>query len=990
MILEPAVSRLKGLFYTLLEHGQLNDAFVIADAFKRCLHSRIGRTLQASTVHESTMLLRNLLTCSAIGPLTKAKILKSVTEDVDIAIAPNTCREEENIAKELFDQSGHIHGALDINVRQTCRDIKNGVGDLDQAVQLLDGYVETYEAQGDLAGVQHAIKKFKEHITPHQNFELELSLLHMAQEVAKRSGMEVPHVIWSVQIFGTWLNVGGRTARIIERSEALHASLARCDCQWLKGYIAQILAQAHWKIQEYNKAALWADRCRSSWHVCYGEERARAATIHLRAKLHPDIKDDEIQHVVDSANKLIEDEINSGFLEAAMDKIEWICTRVFRPRDPMQSGWLARLEELVPRLPLESSRVGDLRLANLYQNVANARLCAAKTRADTIWEEEVITMSEKAVALYTKHKRVVEAASTLQIHGFAVYSIFEKVPNTQTLERAFELFSSAHDSFRTTATIKMISTSTYWCSLILYTGWSKGWTSTVTALNALLGAETAKTEERIEKSILGGWQALALKQKTSASEEVKSTYDRALNICLSAELPIDLWEWIQKAKTRNLSDLLGLGILVPYELKRAILENGKTKELFEKEERMLRASNKTEPASRLGLRGELHIHQKQMREYPDLKAVMDLREATPIKLPHLHNLTSSINRSGLCSHVTLVDWFFAKDGIYLCAVRDQQQPIVRRCSMNKRELEAWRGKWIDTKDWIRFDDLGEDDPDYCLRQLDSLIQPLAEMTKPEDLLILSPTGVLHSVPIHALWVNGEPLIVRNPIAYCASLTSFAQCVQRAVANEAGGRPKTVMAVYEDTPGTPFSPVEQDRVYTAAKDLGTAIGASVLTGKSVGRKDFDESIQASSLVHFHGHCTFDEAQVTNQCFVLGDGRVAVADLFNLKLRAPHITLIACDSSSQSIAAGDEPLGMVTALLCAGASSVIGTLWTTSSSNGRRFSEHFYSALDESGPSGVLDLAAALRKAVLTIRGNRRTRQPYHWASFVLHGSWFLKK
>lgn len=121
-------------------------------------------------------------------------------------------------------------------------------------------------------------------------------------------------------------------------------------------------------------------------------------------------------------------------------------------------------------------------------------------------------------------------------------------------------------------------------------------------------------------------------------------------------------------------------------------------------------------------------------------------------------------------------------------------------------------------------------------------------------------------------------------------------------------------------------------------------------------------------------------------------MAVKDLFDFRVKASHISLLACSSAVQRFQAGDEPLGLVTAFLSAGATSVLGTLWPVQSPAARRFTEYFYTHLLQSAREeyeyGVYDLAYATREAVLDVKQCWEFRQPYHWASFVLHGAWFF--
>lgn len=104
-------------------------------------------------------------------------------------------------------------------------------------------------------------------------------------------------------------------------------------------------------------------------------------------------------------------------------------------------------------------------------------------------------------------------------------------------------------------------------------------------------------------------------------------------------------------------------------------------------------------------------------------------------------------------------------------------------------------------------------------------------------------------------------------------------------------------------------------------------------------------------------------------------------------APVYTIIACDSSTQEIGAGEEPLGLLSALLYAGAASLLGCLWPIKSEAGCTFSIRFYkslkSQLETPSPqaeSNVLNLAAAMRDAVIDMRRSPDTDRPYFWASF----------
>lgn len=162
-----------------------------------------------------------------------------------------------------------------------------------------------------------------------------------------------------------------------------------------------------------------------------------------------------------------------------------------------------------------------------------------------------------------------------------------------------------------------------------------------------------------------------------------------------------------------------------------------------------------------------------------------------------------------------------------------------------------------------------------------------------------PTGILHSLPLHALRVGprgqGEILIVRNPITYCASLTSFVQCCRRAnsVTTTDIKPNKRLLAVYERESGDQldnknFSDEERHQVYLSIKSLAEELRGESLCGEEVTYQTFKESLEKSDFIHFHGHCDFDTKVIADQSLrILGDS--GAAGLFSLSIvKWPFLT------------------------------------------------------------------------------------------------------
>lgn len=88
------------------------------------------------------------------------------------------------------------------------------------------------------------------------------------------------------------------------------------------------------------------------------------------------------------------------------------------------------------------------------------------------------------------------------------------------------------------------------------------------------------------------------------------------------------------------------------------------------------------------------------------------------------------------------------------------------------------------------EDLSHPDAKKLLRKLNPLVKPLAEHTRPGQVLVFSAIERLHQVPLHALLVDKKILIERNPVVYCSSLTILHVVYQRRQAKEGRDKPST--------------------------------------------------------------------------------------------------------------------------------------------------------------------------------------------------------
>ncbi|KAG6056071.1 hypothetical protein E4U32_005921 [Claviceps aff. humidiphila group G2b] len=164
---------------------------------------------------------------------------------------------------------------------------------------------------------------------------------------------------------------------------------------------------------------------------------------------------------------------------------------------------------------------------------------------------------------------------------------------------------------------------------------------------------------------------------------------------------------------------------------------------------------------------------------------------------------------------------------------DHEHPSVTKCKISVKQVKSWKKKWLHAEPGEQSapqkgDRHAEDDDNFCIRALDALIAPLQRQSKPGDLLFLLPTGILRSIPLHALWLPSR-MLLRSEIQSCTETAS------RHSGNAVGTRAKRMT-------------MEVCRLLRCDRDREWAF-AGVYEGKR-GRTCYaDEQTETYVLVHF---------------------------------------------------------------------------------------------------------------------------------------------
>lgn len=261
----------------------------------------------------------------------------------------------------------------------------------------------------------------------------------------------------------------------------------------------------------------------------------------------------------------------------------------------------------------------------------------------------------------------------------------------------------------------------------------------------------------------------------------------------------------------------------------------------------------------------------------------------------------------------------------------------------------------------------------------ALIGPIVDLLDQAERVVIVPHGPLHQLSFAALLDDaGEPLLLRAPdLAYVPSATLLRIFGERA---EHAGTPRSACLALGYDGGTADLRHTQPEAEAVARISG---GVAWQGAAGMGER-LRQVAGEYRWLHFACHGEFDHDDPLRSWLEIGpDERLDAATIMeHWRLRADLVTLSACRSGVSQVLRGDEPMGLVRALLYAGARAVLVTLWQVEDTSARLLMEHFYTSLLQQGTRA--DPAAALRDAQHYLREQVPYAEPEFWAAYVVVG------
>jgi CHAT domain-containing protein/tetratricopeptide (TPR) repeat protein len=507
--------------------------------------------------------------------------------------------------------------------------------------------------------------------------------------------------------------------------------------------------------------------------------------------------------------------------------------------------------------------------------------------------------------------------------------------------------------------------------------------------------------------------------KTSFATLGQDLYKDMVQLCLSMGRRVQAVEYVGRAKSRAILDLLSNSPIDVGEL--AAADDESLQRLVDKESQLRNQIARLErlfwqgPAPETGHRGttmtpedthKLYVQWRdvvnQLRRrhpnYANLVAVETLTFEQIKKLWHESHSGKAKSKS-LPDSVAILEYYWAENIFVGAAVWSGcTEPSINFVA-DAEELKLLEANLADflemssTEGW-------EVPIGSCRRLYDKLVAPLLQNV-PDDVatLIIIPHSCLYRLPFSALHDGAGFLVEKYAISYLPT-TSLIPILQKAKRSSKTGSDAgyLVSAISDYSATRSEGMVFSSRLRSAAGlddlsytmeeaktifDLGSQHSntAKLLTNQEV-KEELPSLFSQYPVVHFAGHAVFNPEEPLASGLVLSDGSMltAASILQGNALRTncgKLLVLSACQTGVNMVTTGGEILGLARALMYAGMPNLILSLWEVADRSTANLMKDFHNCWKSGARKRTI--AQALQES--QIRAIKE-KQPIHaWAPFI---------
>lgn len=500
--------------------------------------------------------------------------------------------------------------------------------------------------------------------------------------------------------------------------------------------------------------------------------------------------------------------------------------------------------------------------------------------------------------------------------------------------------------------------------------------------------------------------------KTSFAATGQNLYRDAIQTCLDAGNRVEALEYVGRAKSRAILDLLRNSPIDISELQQ-VNDDESVAKLVAREQELSRQIARLEriywqgpmepgSGSESGHRGATVTADDAPRLYNEWREVVDQLKrrhrnyATMVAVDTLKfNELRDLWPACLPKETAIVEFFLSDEFLFSAAVWCGCDEPAINILMDSKELA---GLLNDIADFLEMSSTeGWEVPVSLCKRLYQRLMSTVCGALPDFIkrLILVPHGVLHRVPFAALHDGQQYLIERYSMSYLPT-SSLIPVLSGSSTGKVEGLRYLVSAISDYSATRHDGIVFSSRLRSAAglEDLSYTLEegktvfklaekhvseARLLTNEEV-KEGLLKMFSNYSVVHFAGHAVFNPEEPLASGLVLADGSILTAAriLQDNALRTKCgklLVLSACQTGVNVITNGGEILGLARALMYAGMPNLILSLWEVADRSTAELMQHFHDVWQGGSVAIAEALAAAQRKAA-------HENQPIHaWAPFI---------
>ncbi len=418
--------------------------------------------------------------------------------------------------------------------------------------------------------------------------------------------------------------------------------------------------------------------------------------------------------------------------------------------------------------------------------------------------------------------------------------------------------------------------------------------------------------------------------KSSFHATFAFVYQTIVPLCVKLGKNEEAFQYVESSKSRAFLDLLAATRIRP-----TVKITSELRSLLQEEENSLQALRSIQlrhmkvQKSLANSQGSSEVREKLEQIYEKMNRLdpnyVQARRVQSSSSEEIKQVLNSLKKPAI-----LIEYFTTDSKTFIFTVSNRQKKIeVRVVNAGEKEIRAFfpafssevafsKGKHTGRR-WLGLSEL--------------LIKPVSDLITGHELVYFVPYGQLHYLPLHALELDGEPLIKNYAVAYApsASLIKFCQ-------NKGSGKLESCVSFGVALKGQiRLERIVEDTANGVAKFFNT----KAYNGNRASKETALKEIENKDIVHFSCHGYLNQEEPLSSGVVLYNEEILSAkEIFDLKLNAEIVTLGACQTGVSERSLGDELVGLTRAFLYAGAPSLIVALWSVNASSTKELMLEFY--------------------------------------------------